>query len=266
MNKALFGMNIRTNRNVWIIFFLILVMYVSIILAIYDPSLGDPFQDLMDMFPPEILGAMNFTILGGDLINFITGYLYGFIMLIFPMIYIIIVGNRLVAQYVDSGSMAFLLSTPNKRRKIALTQAVYLFSSTVLLIILSCVVMLVLCSSMYPGLLDISKFLLLNLGLIGYFSLISAITFLASCLFNETRYSLAIGAGIPLAFFVINMLRGASPDLDFLKYFSALSLFDGNEWIAGGNIVWIGSIVFFIGAILLYTIGIRVFMKKDLPL
>ncbi len=265
MNKALFGMNVKTNRNIWLIFFAILVMYVAIIVSIYDPSIGDPFAALMDMFPPELLGAMNFTIMNGELISFISGYLYGFIMFI-PMIYVIIVGNRLIAKYVDSGSMAYLLSTPNKRRKIALTQAVFLFLSTTLLIVVVAGVNLLMCISMYPGLLDISKFIILNLGLIGYFTLISSITFLFSCIFNETRNSLAFGAGIPLLFFVINMLRGASPDLDFLKYFTALSLFDSNDWITGGNIVWIGSVAFFLTSILFYTLGIRIFIKKDLPL
>lgn len=266
MNKALFVMNIKSNRNVFLIFLAILSMYVSIMVGIYDPTIGDPFADLMDMFPPELLGAMNFTIMDGELISFISGYLYGFIMIIFPMIYVIIVGNRLVAQYVDTGSMAFLLSTPNKRKKIALTQAVFLFTSTTILLVLACVVNLLLCSTLYPGLLDINKFLVLNLGLIGYFALISSISFVFSCIFNETRNSLAFGAGIPLAFFIINMLSGASPDLDGFKYFTALSLFEPNDWLEGGNIVWIGSAVFFLVAILLYTIGIKIFSKKDLPL
>lgn len=48
--------------------------------------------------------------------------LVGFIMLIFPMVFAIIMGNSLVAKRVDSGSMAYLLSAPVSRAKIVFTQ------------------------------------------------------------------------------------------------------------------------------------------------
>jgi len=266
MNSTLLKMDVKTNYKIWLLFLAIMLLYVTMIVSIYDPNNIDAFAAMLSMFPPELMDALNFSISDPSLVGFISGYLYGFIMIIFPMIYVIIVGNRMIAKYVDSGSMAYLLSTPNPRKKIALTQAVFLFTSVTLLIITISVIGFGITAIFFPGILDIQKYVIINLGLIGYYALISSISFFASCLFNETRYSLSIGAGIPIAFFVINMLSGASPDLRFFKYFTALSFYDSNQWLEMGNIVWIGMLVFLSGAMILYTIGIRIFMKKDLPL
>ncbi len=266
MNKTLLKMNFKMNRGVWLIFLAILVMYVSMIESIYDPNNIDVFAQMLVMFPSKLMDALHFSITDYSLVGFISGYLYGFIMVIFPMIYIIIVGNRLIASFVDSGSMAYILSTPNTRRKIAITQAFYLFISVTLLIITISLLAVAISLLMFPGLFDFQKFFYINLGLIGYNFLISSIVFLSSSIFNETRFSLAFGAGIPIGFFVINMLAGASPDFDFVKYFTALTLYDANEWILGGSIILVNSLIFLILGTLFYGLAVYLFSKKDLPL
>ena len=45
-----------------------------------------------------------------DLLGFMISYLYGFILLVFPMVFCILRANGLVAKYVDRGSMACLLA------------------------------------------------------------------------------------------------------------------------------------------------------------
>ena len=49
--------------------------------------------------------------------------------LLLPIIYMIMASNNLIAGQVDSGSMAYVLSTSTKRRSVAFTQAVYLIGS-----------------------------------------------------------------------------------------------------------------------------------------
>ena len=75
-----------------------------------------------------------------SLIEFIKIYLYGFLMLIFPMIFIIIITNMTIMKYVDSGSMANLLSTNNSRRKIILTQAFSIILGVIVLITIMTVI------------------------------------------------------------------------------------------------------------------------------
>ena len=66
---------------------------------------------------PEIMSAFGMANTGSTLTEFLSNYLYGFLLLVFPMILEIILANKLVVKYVDIGSMAYLLSTPNSRNK-----------------------------------------------------------------------------------------------------------------------------------------------------
>ena len=49
--------------------------------------------------------------------------------ILLPMVYVIMVANGLLAGQVDSGSMAYVLSTPTKRRTVSTTQMLYLLVS-----------------------------------------------------------------------------------------------------------------------------------------
>ena len=40
--------------------------------------------------------------------------LYGFLLVVFPMVFLILLANRLLTRYLDRGSIAFLLATPNQ--------------------------------------------------------------------------------------------------------------------------------------------------------
>ena len=62
---------------------------------------------------PQIFAAFGMGEVGTTLLEFITGYLYGMLFVIFPAVFIIILSNRLVAKYVDNGSMACLLASPH---------------------------------------------------------------------------------------------------------------------------------------------------------
>lgn len=72
-----------------------------------------------------------------NLLGFMVSYLYGFILLIFPMVFSILRGNALIARYVDKGSMLSLVAAPVKRCTIAFTQMSVLISGIVLLIFYS---------------------------------------------------------------------------------------------------------------------------------
>ncbi len=75
------------------------------------------------MKPLEEIGQL-------DLYSLIVGSIfYKLAGLLLPIIYMIMASNNLISGQVDSGSMAYVLSTSTKRKKIAFTQGVYLFSS-----------------------------------------------------------------------------------------------------------------------------------------
>jgi len=56
--------------------------------------------------------------------------------------------------------MVYLLATPNTRAKIIVTQAIYLLASIFVLVAIATATGIVYSSQMFPGELDIAKFLL----------------------------------------------------------------------------------------------------------
>jgi ABC-2 type transport system permease protein len=177
----------------------------------------------------------------------------------------VIMADRMIAKHVDNGSMAFLLATPNSRAKIALTQALFLVGGMTLLIAFITLVGILVGEAMFPGELEIGGFILLNVGATLLYFALSGIGFLASCLFNQSKYSLALGGGLPVLFFLINLLAGAGEQLEGLKYLTLLTLFDPAEIVAGGSF-WPAFVALTLLGVVLYAASLYIFSQKDLPL
>ncbi|HBA05476.1 MAG TPA: hypothetical protein DCW51_16900, partial [Clostridium sp.] len=113
------------------------------------------------------------------------------------MVYCIILGNRLVARMVDNSSFVYLISTPNSRSKIIITQGIYALVSIIVLFIALFGAGIIFSEIMFSGTLDIRQFLSLNFTTMLVNMVVMMISFFFSCLFNETKLSLTFGAGIP---------------------------------------------------------------------
>lgn len=111
----------------------------------------------------------------------------------------------------------------------------------------------------------VKDYLMLNLGIFLLMFATSSISFLFSCIFNLSKNSLALGAGIPIAFFVFQIMAQVSESLEGFKYLSLNTLFDTNAVISGSG-YWIQFIVLGVVGVVLYTIGMWAFKEKDLPL
>jgi ABC-2 type transport system permease protein len=117
---------------------------------------------------------------------------------------------------------------------------------------------------MHPGRLDIGKLLLMNVVIYALHLAISGICFFGSCISNDTKRSFTIGAGIPVIFYLIQMIANMGGKLANLKYFTLLTLFNTNDIIAGKSVVAPVFILLAI-AIVLYSVSIYIFSKRDLP-
>lgn len=266
LSFPLFRTTFKSNYVIWLIFAAILLMYFTIIIGLFDPTTMESIEAMVAALPPQLIDAMNFKTVDNTLLGFIAGYFYGFLILLFPMIYTVLMADRMIARYVDGGSMSFLLSTPNTRARIALTQAVFLIGSLVLLLALLTLVGAVYSQALFPGELDIPGFILLNAGAALLYFALSGIGFFASCLFNERKHSLALGGGLPVLFFLINMLASVSQQIAGLRYFSLITLFDTAEIISRGSGVLPAFAALAAIGLGLYAGGIYVFSRKDLPL
>lgn len=213
-----------------------------------------------------------------DLYTLIVGSIfYKLAGLLLPIIYMIMASNNLVAGQVDSGSMAYVLSTSTKRITVVFTQAVYLVGSLLMMFALTsatgCVCLSVITEEVE---LTYDKLLLLNLGAFLVLLALSGLCFLTSCVFDRSKRSMAIGGGLSIFALVAAMLGlFGSPvipsvvrldALNNFNYTTIISLFDVVSIIDGTNaFVWKFVILAVLG-IIGYVAGSIRFTKKDLPL
>lgn len=213
-----------------------------------------------------------------DLYTLIVGSIfYKLAGLLLPIIYMIMTSNNLIAGQVDSGSMAYVLSTSTKRKEIVFTQAAYLIGSLCAMFIcttLTGIICLSLVSTEVT--LTYGNLLLLNLGAFLVLFALSGLCFFTSCYFDRSKRSIAIGGGLSIFALVAAMLglfgSPAIPSvirltsLNYFNYVTIISLFDVIS-IIDGNLLYIYKfIALFVLGIIGYLLGSKKFIKKDLPL
>lgn len=264
-SKTLYKKGIQESWKLLVVLMAVLTMYFLIIVMMFDPTLGSALNEFTKAFP-EMMKIVGMDPSDTTMISFMASYLYGFIMLIFPMVYSIVTANRLIARHVDKGSMSYLLSAPVKRLTVVFTQWIVLLTGIIVILVFATILGIVSAELQFPGELNIFSFVKMNLGALALHLFIGGICFLSSCLFNDTSLSIGFGAGIPAISFVIQMLANLEGKLDPAKYFTFFTLFDTKAIIANESFGVIGMVVLLIGAIVLYGIAMKVFITKDLHL
>ena len=262
MSFPLFKRNLKQMVKPFLIFVLILCMYQGVIIYMYDPKLMQTLTEYQKLMP-ELMAAVGMTGVTDTLIKFVNTYLYGFLMQLFPFIFLLILGNGLVMKYVDSGSLAVLLSTSNSRRKIIVTQAVTMIVETVVLLCVLTATGIIFAESMFPGELDIPVFIKLNASTLLLQLAVAGIIFCSACVFNEGRYFYAAAAGIPLVCFLMSMMANMGEKLEVFKYFSLYSLLPAAKIVAGESGNWGYHVGMAAIAVLLFGGGIWYFGRKD---
>ncbi len=249
----------------FLIVFAVLCMYTLIIIYMYNPELADMLNDYQQALP-GMMSAVGMTGVAANLLEWIQIYLYGFIMMLFPLIFIIIVVQKLVMGYIDSGSMANLLATPNSRGKIIRTQMLSVILWMIIMMTAITVMGIVGSQMMFPDELDIKRYVLLNGSTLLLQLVISGIAFLAACISSEAKNYYAIGAGIPILFFLIEMISNMGDKLEKLKYITIYTLLPAVEIVKGESGVWKQNVLLFVLAVILFGFGVWWFRRRDLSL
>ncbi|MCL2855043.1 MAG: hypothetical protein FWE21_05425 [Defluviitaleaceae bacterium] len=112
---------------------------------------------------------------------------------------------------------------------------------------------------------NLGNFVNLNIGIFLLMFAVGGVSFMFSCIFNLTRNSLAFGAGIPIGFFILNMMANISPDFANFRFFTLNTLYNPAN-VAGGYGFIPQFMAMLVIGVALYLIGIIVFKRKDLPL
>lgn len=264
--KALLKRNIKACVKLGIVFVSILTMYTMVILYMFDPALADLLKQYQSVMP-TVMAAVGMTGDYGTLTGFIHTYLYGFLMLIVPMLFTMMVCSKLVVKYMDSGAMACILATPHSRKSIIFTQAISIIISLLVLIILLTGIGIIGAEIMFPNQLDLTKYIQLNMSLFLLHFALSGIMFFSSCYFNTSQGYLILGAGLPFGFYLIQMLGNMGGKLEWMNKITIFSLFSGAEIMNESyHIVMRNNIILFVIGILLYIVGILYFTQKDMSL
>lgn len=252
--------------------------YKNAILNMKTSLNNDLTNSLLSSLPKSVSSALE-EVGQMDLYSLIVGSIfYKMAGLLLPIIYMIMASNNLIAGQVDSGSMAYVLSTSTKRKQVTFTQAIYLIGSLFAMFCCTAITSVVCLAILNNSALQLTygKLLLLNLGAFVTMLAMSGICFFASCWFNRSKYSMSLGGGLSMFFLVATMLglfgSKVIPSvvrldaLNNFNYVSIISLFDVISIIDGTTtFIWKFAILIAIGLIG-YIAGSIKFQKKDLPL
>lgn len=247
-------------------------------------SLNKSSQGVMSLLPNSVdeslkeMGEMNTY---GIIVGVVA---FQMAALLVPMVYTILLSKSLVSEKVETGSLAFTLSTPTNRSCFIFTQAVYLiFSEIVMASTLLLFSLLTREIGILAGSTDIATSLPVTdicLYALGNFLValaISGINFLASCHFNKTSQAIGTGGGLTIFFFICSILglfaTKAIPgtiritSMSLFNYMTIDSLFDPMAVMNQDYASFFFKLSFLVLiTVVTYILGSINFEKKDLPL
>jgi ABC-2 type transport system permease protein len=266
ISKPLFKQTVKSNWKLWAaitgIMALLLILITGVMGSVITKRLAEN---------PGMAGMIS----KNNPMAMASNMFYGQMAVMIILVYVIITANSLVASQVDRGSMAYTLSTPIKRTTVTMTQMIYLLGA----ILASSIVLIIahVLGSLIGGItINFGQIILVNLGLLLLSYAVAGISFMASCIFNLSKNSLLVGAGIPVLFYVFSMVAQMGeptvpgmdgiPALANFKYVTIMSLFNTSDIAAKStNIIW-SFIALAVIAIVTFAVGHIKFRKKDLPL
>lgn len=114
----------------------------------------------------------------------------------------------------------------------------------------------------FPHSLDTTALLKLNLGLLFLHYFIASICFFFSCLFQDTKYSLGFGAGIPIFMNVYRCLRMLEERLRIRNTLLSLRSLMPMALSPIKHMLLSMSSLLFVGAIVFCIVGCFVFLRK----
>ena len=242
----------------------------------------------------QVMSQIDLNAIMNDLIYKIAG-----VML--PMIYVMVVSNKLVASQVNDGSMAYVLSTPTNRKTVVRTQFIFLLASVTAMyvIITACAlgseaIANAIKLANNPEATNIRLPLRSILYCVGsYISILAlgGICFGASCFFNKSSNATVVGGGVCVVSFLACILGlfgnkvfvAVGVGVEAMKVFDFFSMFTlidtesmsnfakaiaENDFINYTAIYdWTWKLGIMVAIFLLFSYaGGRYFTKKDLPL
>ena len=86
ISMTLYKREMKGSVKLLVIFGAVITLYVSIIISMYDPEMMKMLDGFVDAMP-ELMAAVGMKANAADLLGFMVSYLYGFILLVFPILF-----------------------------------------------------------------------------------------------------------------------------------------------------------------------------------
>lgn len=260
---ALFWRELRSCALPSAVIACVLALYTGVIVSMYDPELGESLA-LMRESMPELFAAFGMGDQGTTLLEFLVNYLYGFLLVVFPLVLVILLVNRLLVRHVDRGTLACLLAAPVGRARLVLGQV--LVSAVVLVALAAFVtaVELVAVGALFPGELGAGELLAANGALLGLWAFFAGVCWCSACVVPRPAASLWVGAGACVACVLAEMLSGVGEGLEWLASATPLALFDPLGVAAGDAGTLAGCAALAVAGVALVAVGAWGFSRRDL--
>ena len=224
----MFARELKVNLKSFVIWTGILLILFLIVFLMYPSLIAsenmDQVDELLKVFPPEVLKAFNMDIAA---IDTAFGWMKteGFVfVLLITGVYSSILGTGILLKEESDKTIEYLNSLPVTRRQIVLAKVAaatfYIFSMILILGIFNYAVLRI------NEDVDKKQFVLLSIT-----PLFSSLVIFALCLFistftHKTKKVFGIGLGVVFAAYFINVISEMSGKVKFLRFFSIFTLAD----------------------------------------
>ncbi|MCC8069343.1 MAG: ABC transporter permease [Ruminococcus sp.] len=196
-------------------------------------------------------------------------------------ILIVILANGLIAEQVDRGSMAYVLSTPTKRSAVSITQMIFMIVVPLIVLVIVGATR-IFTTYLFFDTVNAKSIVALFIGMYILIEAVCGICYLASCWFSQSKKAMGVGGGLTVWFFLASMIGmfGSEnmvdtgmgvEELSIFNKLTLVGLYDVEALSTVGTdsvdtaFVW-KLLVLVAVAVCSYVIGAVKFSKKDLPL
>ena len=224
----MFKREMKVNLKSFIIWTFVLILIFLVVFLVY-PSIVtseniDMLDEMLKVFPPEVLKAFNMDISG---IESAFGWFKteGFVfVLLITGIYSAIIGSNILLKEENDKTIEYLSVMPITRERIMFSKVLCAFTYIILMILVIGIFNFV--GLYFSGEFDKKMYILLSVT-----PIFSSLVIFSLCLFlstftHKTKKTLGISLGVVLVSYFLNILSELSESVEFLKYVSIFTLAD----------------------------------------
>lgn len=241
----------------------VVILYTCVIIGMYDPELGESLALMRDAMP-ELFAAFGMADQGTTLLEFVVNYLYGFLLVVLPLVLVAVLASRLVVRHIERGSISYLLAQPIGRTRLMLSQAGVLAFCLVLLMVVLTAFELVAARAMFPGELAVSDLVAVNAAMFCLWLFLSGACWAGACALPNVTAARWAGVALCSLFVLVQMLSGVGDELSWLADVTPLALFDPLGVASGETGALAGAAALGISGAALFALGTAVFARRDL--